>query len=203
MRLRLPTLAIVLVTAALSLLPPTAGAQGEDHEPHDRAYWRRFVEGFVASLSLHEAGHITASFALGARPTFGFDKARPTVYSGIDSRLQPRKQFVFSSAGLTAQSLLDEGILDVPHARGSAFERGELAGGIGTALFYATIGRNGSVSDVDFMSRTSSLSKNDLTMIIGGIALLHALRVAHDGHYAHFFLRPAPAGGLRVGVWTD
>lgn len=202
MRPRLLGLA-TLLAAVLSLAAPSAGAQSSDPEPHDRAYWRRFVEGFFASLSLHEAGHIAASYALGAHPSFGFDRARPTVYSGIDSRLQPRKQFVFSSAGLTAQSLLDEGILDVPHARGSAFERGELASGIGTALFYATIGRNGSVSDVDFMSRTSSLSKNDLTLIVGGIALLHAMRIARDGHYAHFFLHPASGGGLRLGVWTN
>lgn len=197
-------LAIVAILAALlPLLPLRAFAQQPDAEPHDRAYWRAFVEGFAASLGLHEAGHVTASFALGSHPRFGFDKARPTIYSGIDARLEPRKQFVFSSAGLTAQALLDEGILDVPHERGGAFERGVLAGGIGTALFYATIGRNGSVSDVDFMSRTSSLSKNDLTLIVGGVALLHTVRVAHDGHYAHFFLRPAATGGLRIGVWTE
>ena len=52
------------------------------------------------------------------------------------------------------QSVIDEAILDIPHRRGSAFERGLLAGGIGTTLFYLTIGRRGSVSDVDFIART-------------------------------------------------
>lgn len=193
----------IVAAAAICTSAPRAAAQTARSAPHDGGWWRAFVAGFATSLALHEAGHITASFALGSHPTFGFDKGRPTVYSGIDSRLEPRKQFVFSSAGLTAQSLLDEGILDVPHERGSAFERGVLASGIGTALFYATIGRSGSVSDVDFMARTSSLSKNDLTLILGGIALLHAVRVGHDGHYAHFFLRPASSGGLRLGVWTE
>jgi hypothetical protein len=76
-----------------------------------------------------------------AHPTFGFDKLRPTVYSGINSHLEPHKQFLFSAAGLTIQSLIDEGILDIPHARGSAFRRGMLGGGIGTTVFYLTIGR--------------------------------------------------------------
>ena len=57
----------------------------------------------------------------------------------------------FSAAGLTVQNLLDEVILDVPHNRGSAFERGLLGGGIGTTLFYLTIGRTGTVSDVEFI----------------------------------------------------
>jgi hypothetical protein len=100
------------------------------------------------------------------------------------------------------QALLDEGILDTPHDRGSAFERGILAGGIGTALFYITIGRTASVSDVDFMARTSTLTKTDITLIYGGIAALHMFRISRDGHYANFFLRPNHVGasGLLVGV---
>ena len=124
------------------------------------------------------------------------------MYSGIDPLAEPRKQFLFSSMGLDVQALLDEIILDVPHHRGAPFERGVLAAGIGTALFYVTIGRTASVSDVDLMSRTSSLSKTDLTAIYGGVALMHVMRIRHDGRYAHFFVRPAPRGeeGLRVGV---
>jgi hypothetical protein len=90
----------------------------------------------------------------------------------------------------------------VPHAKGAPFERGVLLGGIATTLFYVTIGRTASVSDVDFMARTSSLSKTDITVIYGGVAMLHMLRIHHDARYANFFVHPAPVGerGLRVGV---
>jgi hypothetical protein len=100
------------------------------------------------------------------------------------------------------QAAIDEGILDVPHARGAAFERGVLASGIATALFYITIGRTASVSDVDYMARTSSLTKTDIALIYGGVAALHTIRISHDKHYANFFVRPngAGEGGMRVGV---
>lgn len=165
-----------------------------------RRFRLHFALGFVASILAHETGHIVASYAEGAHPTFGFDKGRPTIYSGIDAELDPHKQFVFSAAGLTVQSLLDEGILDVPHHRGSAFERGILAGGIGTVLFYITLGRNGRVSDVAYMARTSTLSKTQVSLIYGGVAALHAFRIHRDSHYAHFFAAPAPEGGLHVGM---
>jgi hypothetical protein len=170
--------------------------------PRDRHYWRDFAAGAATSLLLHEAAHVGTSLALGARPSFAFDRGRPTVFSGINPLAEPRKQFLFSSMGLNVQALLDEIILDVPHDRGAPFERGVLAAGIGTALFYVTIGRRASVSDIDLMSRTSSLSTTDLTVIYGGIALLHAVRIRHDGRYAHFFVRPAPRveDGLRIGV---
>ena len=108
----------------------------------------------------------------------------------------------YAAYRIDAQGAIDEAILDVPHRGGGAFERGVLAGGIATALFYVTIGRTASVSDVDFMARTSSLSKGDITLIYGGVALMHAVRIHYDGRYANFFVRPAPAGepGLRVGV---
>ena len=167
--------------------------------PH---YWRSLSAGFATSLLAHEAGHILTALALGAHPTFGLDKGRPTVYSGINTTLEPHKQFLFSSMGLNVQAVLDETILDVPHARGSAFERGVLASGIATAFFYATIGRSASVSDVAFMARTSTLSKTEIGLIYGGVAALHAVRMYRDGHYANFFVRPAPAaeGGMLVGV---
>ena len=165
-------------------------------------YWRHMAAGFATSLLAHEAAHVVTALAVGGRPTIGVSKGRPTVYSGLDATTQRREQFLFSSMGLNVQALIDEAILDVPHRRGGAFERGILAGGIATALFYVTIGRTASVSDVDFMARTSSLSKGDITLIYGGVALMHAVRIHYDGHYANFFLRPAPAGepGLRVGV---
>jgi hypothetical protein len=158
--------------------------------------------GFATSILAHEGAHVVTAVAVGGRPTFGLSKGRPTVYSGLDADVQPREQFLFSSMGLNVQALLDEAILDVPHARGGAFERGVLAGGIATALFYVTIGRTASVSDVDFMARTSSLSKTDITLIYGGVAVMHLVRVRRDSRYAHFFVRPMPAGerGLRVGV---
>ena len=165
-------------------------------------YWRRMAAGFATSLIAHEAAHVVTAVAVGGRPTIGLSKGRPTVYSGLDAVTQKRQQFLFSSMGLNAQALIDEAILDVPHRGGGPFERGVLAGGIATALFYVTIGRTASVSDVDFMARTSSLSQGDITLIYGGIAVMHAVRIHYDGRYANFFVRPAPAGepGLRVGV---
>ena len=165
-------------------------------------YWRRMAAGFATSLLAHEGAHVVTAAVVGGHPTFGFDKGRPTVYSGLDATTQKRQQFLFSSMGLNVQALLDEAVLDLPHDGGGAFERGVLAGGIATALFYVTLGRTASVSDVDFMARTSSLSKGDITLIYGGVALMHGLRMHHDRRYANFFVRPAPAGtpGLRVGV---
>ena len=168
--------------------------------PH---YWRSMAAGFAASLLAHEGAHVVTSYAVGGHPTFGFDKGRPTVYSGIDALKDPTRQFLFSSMGLNVQAVLDEGILDTPHAsRGAPFERGVLAGGIATALFYITIGRTASVSDVDFMARTSSLSKTDIAFIYGGVALMHTVRIHRDARYANFFVRPMPVGerGLRLGV---
>jgi hypothetical protein len=185
----------------LSALPGLVGAQAADSiPPLSTNYWNKFVAGFTTSILVHEAGHIITSLAVGGHPTFGFDKLRPTVYSGIDSHLEPHKQFLFSAAGLTAQSLLDEGILDVPHRRGNAFERGLLGGGIGTTLFYLTIGRRGSVSDVDFIARTHALTATQVTLIFGSIAAIHSIRISRDAHYANFFARPRGDGGLDLGV---
>jgi hypothetical protein len=172
------------------------------HEARPAHYWRNVAAGFASSLLIHEMAHVATAVAVGGRPTIGISKGRPTVYSGLDATLDRRKQFLFSSMGLNVQAALDEGILDVPHARGAPFERGVLLGGITTALFYVTIGRSASVSDVDFMARTSSLSKTDITVIYGGVALLHMLRIHRDTRYANFFVRPSPVGdrGLRVGV---
>ena len=180
----------------------SSGALGKAREGSRHHYWRRMAAGFATSILAHEGSHVITAMAVGGRPTFGFSKGRPTVYSGLDAETQKRQQFLFSSMGLNVQALLDEGILDMPHRGGGAFERGVLAGGIATALFYVTIGRTASVSDVDFMARTSSLSKGDITLIYGGVAVMHAVRIHYDGRYANFFVRPAPVGepGLRVGV---
>lgn len=175
--------------------------QADDSTEKSATHFKtRFVLGFVSSILAHEAGHVMASYAVGGHPSFGLDKGRPTVYSGIDADLEPHKQFIFSSAGLTVQTLMDELILDVPHQRGGAFERGLLAGGIATTAFYITIGRNASVSDVTFMARTSSLSKTQVSLIFGGIAAMHAVRIHFDDHYAHFFAAPTERRGLKVGV---
>jgi hypothetical protein len=78
-----------------------------------------------------------------------------------------------------------------------------LAGGLATTFFYVTIGRTGSVSDVDFMARTSNLSKTSITAIYGGLALVQTWRVSHNSRYANFFARPDPHGGLRLGLAID
>lgn len=184
---------------ALALVASVGQAQSADTVASSAGYWKRFGAGVATSILIHEAGHVTAAFAGGAHPSFGFDRARPTIYSGIDSRRYPRRQFWFSSAGLNIQSLLDEAILDIPHARGSAFERGLLGGGIGTTVFYLTIGRTGAVSDVEFMSHTGVMTKTQVTLIYGSVALMHAIRVARNPAYDNFFVRPS-GHGLDLGV---
>lgn len=165
--------------------------------PH---YWRNFTAGFASSILAHEAGHVAAALIVGARPRFGLEDGKPTVYSGLDASRQPYKQFVFSSAGLNVQAIMDEAILDIPHNRGGSFERGILAGGIATAYFYATFGRNAPNSDITYMARTSSLSKAQASLIYAGLATIQTVRIARDGHYANFFLRPSANGSVDIGV---
>ena len=162
-------------------------------------YWTKLAVGFGISLFAHESAHVLSARAMGFHPYFGFDNGRPTVYSGIDSEKYPHKQFIFSASGLTTQALIDELILDIPHSRGGAIERGILAGGIGTTLFYITIGRNGSVSDVSFMSRMSHMSKTQISLIFGGVNAVHVLRIVRDPAYDHFFVGPSE-DGLRIGL---
>jgi hypothetical protein len=188
------------VLIAVAALPVSVAAQEADSVRLSANYWPKLMAGAITSILLHETGHIAAALIIGDSPTFGFDKLRPTIYSGIDSHLEPHKQFLFSAAGLTVQSVIDEGILDVPHHRGSAFERGILGGGIGTTLFYLTLGRRGSVSDIEFMARMHGMTRTQSTLVFGGIAALHTIRIARDKHYAHFFARPRVDGGADVGL---
>jgi hypothetical protein len=174
--------------------PRFSRAQAASPPTRSDNYWRLFALGFAGSIMAHETAHVLMSYAVGAHPYLGLDHGRPTVYSGIDSRLHPTRQFLFSAAGLTTQALLNEAILDIPHSRGGAIERGILAGGIGTTLFYVTIGRNASVSDISYMARTSSLSKTQVSLIFGGVSAIHAWRVSRDPRYSHFFVRPTENG---------
>jgi hypothetical protein len=195
----------LVVCSCLALGAPRAGAQGAapDSAPAPAlapTYWRHVGYGVTASLLLHEAAHVMTAIAVGGRPGFGFDALRPTIYSGLDAHTQAHKQFLFSAAGLTAQTLADEAILDIPHARGGAFERGILAGGIATATFYLTIGRTGSVSDIVFMARTHGMTKTQSTLVYGGLAALHVVRMAGNARYANFFARPRDDGGMDVGL---
>lgn len=188
-----------LLAAALST-PHAAGAQGGDSTTsRGRHYVRTVALGAATSILVHEAAHVATSLAVGGHPTFGFDALRPTIYSGIVLNRDPRKQFYFSAAGLSVQNLLDELLLDVPHARGSAFERGLLAGGIGTTVFYLTIGRTGSVSDVEYIARTHVMTKTQATLLYGSVIAMHTWRISRDPHYANFFARPS-ANGLDLGV---
>jgi hypothetical protein len=194
-RVRRASLIVMFATA-------TASAQDADSVRLAPNYWRTLTLGVTTSILLHEAGHVALSVIQGATPTFGFDNLRPTVFSGIDSHVEPRKQFYFSVAGLVVQAVLDEAILDIPHRRGGAFERGLLAGGIGTTVFYLTIGRRGSVSDVDFIARTGVMSKAEVTLLFGGIAAMHTWRIWRNPRYDHFFVRPRVDGRLEVGWRT-
>ncbi len=185
---------------AIALLLPAAAAAQTPAPARSHGSWKRFWAGFATSILAHEGGHITAALLLGAHPTFGFDHGRPTVFSGIDPDLHPHKQFMFSSAGLDVQALVNEAILDNPGHGGGPFQRGVLAGGIATTAFYLTLGRTGSVSDIAFMRRTSGLTSTQIALIYGGVALLHVVRIEHDGRFADFFVHPYPRAGLRVGV---
>jgi hypothetical protein len=156
--------------------------------------------GFASSILAHEAGHFISSYALGAKPYIGFDRGRPTVYSGLYLDTQAHKQLIFSSAGLTVQALIDELILDVPHSQGGPFERGLLLGGIATSVFYATLGRNGDVSDIAMIARTSSLSKTQASLIFVGISAMHAFRISRNDHYMNFFYRPTSSGAMQLGI---
>ena len=197
-RVRCASLALLLVVARGTLAAQTA-ADSVRLAPN---YWERLAFGAATSILMHEAAHIATSFAVGGRPSFGFDELRPTVYSGINSRIEPRKQFYFSISGLVMQSVIDELILDVPHDGGGAFERGMLAGGLGTTLFYLTIGRRGSVSDVDFIARTRVMNKTQVTLLFGGIAAVHTWRISRSPRYANFFARPRVDGGFDLG-WSS
>jgi hypothetical protein len=194
----------VVVLAGLVLfagLPRIAVSQrvaSADSVANRDNYWRNLALGFGASILAHETAHIIAAIAVGAHPSVAFDKGRPVVFSGIDPDAHPHKQFLFSASGLITQALINELILDVRHSRGSAFERGILAGGIGTTLFYITIGRNGSVSDIGMMERTSSLSKTQLSLIFGSVSAIHAWRISRDPSYGHFFVKPT-GDGAAVG----
>src|SRR5262245_11871380 len=190
--------ASLLVLGLVGLSPTVLSCQTPDSVRLAPNYWPRLTLGVTTSILLHETGHIAASFAVGGHPSFGFDELRPTIYSGIDSQQEPRKQFYFSISGLVVQSLLDEGILDIPHGRGGAFERGLLAGGIGTTVFYLTIGRRGSVSDVDFIARTGVMNKTQVTLLFGTVAASHMLRMSRDPSYGYFFARPRD-GRIEVG----
>lgn len=193
---------IAVIAATLSLPNEMRGQRPSPSSAtssQPSGYWTKLAAGFGISLFSHESAHVLSALAMGFHPYFGFDNGRPTVYSGIDSERYPHKQFIFSASGLTTQALIDELILDIPHSRGGAIERGILVGGIGTTLFYITIGRNGSVSDVSFMSRMSHMSKTQISLIFGGVNAVHALRISRDPAYDHFFVGPSE-NGMRFGL---
>lgn len=199
---------LVLVTGMLlAAAQPLAAQAAVAVEPFAEAaaptppgsFWRRFAAGFASSILAHEAGHIAATWALGGHPSFGLSKGRPTVFSNLPGDATDRDRVIFSGAGLTVQALTNELILDVPHRRGGAFERGVLAGGIATAVFYATLGRTGTVSDINQIAINADVSKTEASAIFVAIAGLHAVRIARNGYYANFFTAPAREG-IRVGI---
>src|SRR5438105_472831 len=184
----------VVVVGLARLLPRAMHAQASQGDSARAIDPAPFVIGAVSSYLIHELGHVGMSIALGGHPTFGLDTGRPVVYSGFDASRQPHKQFLFSAAGLSIQSLVDELILDVPHRRGSAFERGVLAGGLVTTAFYLTIGRTGSVSDVSFMAATHGMTKTQSTLLFGAIGGTHIWRIVHRPEYIDFFAWPTGRG---------
>jgi hypothetical protein len=157
-----------------------------------------FYLGAATAYLIHEAGHIGASLVMGYHPTIGVNAARPVVYSGIDATREPHKQFWFSSMGLNVQNVLDELILDIPHAGGGSFERGVLVGDLATTAFYLTIGRTGSVSDIAYMARVHGMTKTQSTLLYGTVAGVHVWRILRRPEYAHFFALPTARGAAFV-----
>ena len=49
-------------------------------------------------------------------------------------------------------------------------------------------------------ANTSSLSKTQVSLIYGGMAALHVVRIHFKDRYAHFFTVPDAKGRLRVGM---
>jgi hypothetical protein len=50
------------------------------------------------------------------------------------------------------------------------------------------------------MARTHALTKTQVTLIFGGIALEHSIRISRDPNYANFFARPSADGRVRLGM---
>lgn len=164
------------------------------------AFWPKFIAGFFTSLAAHEAAHVTSSLVMGYTPGLGFDAGRPVIHSGIDEARHHTAQFIFSASGMTTQLVLNEVLLDWPHhgQPASAFTKGMLASGVGTVLFYFTIGRSSNISDVQLMADNSSLSKWELAAIFGGVAATDVVRVLINPRYAHFFAAPT-SNGIAAG----
>jgi hypothetical protein len=135
----------------------------------------------------------------------GINQFRPVIHSGIDTVNHPMRQFAFSAAGMTMQLVLDEILLDAPHGPGPAgsFEKGMLASGVGTVVFYFTIGRDASISDVSQMSANSGISKWTLTAMFGSVAALDVVRIVTRQRYAHFFTAPTADGRMAAGVTLE
>src|SRR5258706_15017997 len=107
----------------LSGLPTAALAQEHSTSDADNladSYWKKFTIGAGVSLLAHESAHILTALALGFQPHVGLDHGRATVFSGIDSRRYPHKQFLFSAAGLTPQGLIVAAIFAIPDPQGGA-----------------------------------------------------------------------------------
>ena len=165
--------------------PPTTGASSDSASS--------------TSILLHEAGHIvdvgrgrrTSDVRLRHVPADGLLRDSTRISSRTSSSCS-------RSPGSPCRTCSTRRILDIPHRRGAAFERGILGGGIGTTIFYLTIGRRGSVSDIDFIARTHGMTKTQSTLLFGGIAAVHIVRISRDPHYANFFARPRPT----TAEWT-
>ena len=115
------TVALVFPLATPPILAQTRAADSTHISrapvPHPH-YKLRFALGFVSSIIAHESGHVIASYAVGGHPTFGFNHWLPTIYFGIDSRLDPHKQCIFRRPAIPAPKPVDNSPLTHPPASG-------------------------------------------------------------------------------------
>src|SRR3979411_1185686 len=80
---------IVGITGTLLILLNATPASAQSYSSREQAEssgvsWKKSALGAGVSLLAHESAHILTSIALGFHPYIGYNKARPTVYSGID-----------------------------------------------------------------------------------------------------------------------
>jgi hypothetical protein len=163
-----------------------------------------FLTGAAVGLGVHEAGHVTASLALGEKPGL-----RKVDFHGIPffaithrSGLPPRREFTISSAGFWMQHAEDEWLLSRrPPLReiSAPFRKGLLAFNVLTSVAYAgaAFAKTGPLErDTRGMAASSRLDERWIGAIVLAPAVLDAWRYYHpDAKWAVWSSR-----GVKIGM---